>query len=106
MDAPNAYVNLRNAILNHGVNRIFELREWGSGYELDLEFAGFTYTGAEGFWTSGDLSWMVDASHETSITFGGTWLIERMRSALPSFDRHIYKGWDLSAYGDDPKAES
>lgn len=98
MDDPNAYKNLHDAIHDQGINRVFELREWGSGYELDLELAGFTYTGAEGFWTSKDLNWMVYASHESSITFGGTWLVERMRSALPSFDRYIYKGWDLSAY--------
>jgi hypothetical protein len=98
MDDLKAYSHLRNALISHGINRIFELREHGSGYELDLAEAEFTYKGAEGFWTCGDLSWLVYASHESSITFGGAWLVERMRSALPNFCRYIYKGWDIAAY--------
>jgi hypothetical protein len=99
MADPNSYTNLRTALIDHGINRVFELREWGCGYELAVELGGFTYTGAEGFWTAGDLSWMVYASHESSITFGGSWLIEQMRAALPSFNVYIYKGWDIAAYG-------
>jgi hypothetical protein len=99
METPDSYSQLRKALIEHGITRLFEIREWGSGYELDVELAGFTYTGAEGFWTSGDLSWMVYSSHESSITFGGTWLIEHMRRVLTGFDRYIYKGWDISAYG-------
>jgi hypothetical protein len=44
------------------------------------------------------MGWMVYASHESSITFGGAPLVARMRSALPGFSRYVYRGWDLSAY--------
>lgn len=98
MDDPDSYSKLRKALIDRGITRVFELRESGNGYELDVEAAGFLYTGDEGFWTSGDLSWMVYASHESSITFGATWLVNQMRSALPGFERYIYKGWDLAAY--------
>ena len=98
MDDPNSYVRLRQGLSDHGISRVFELREYGCGYELDVEVAGFTYNGAEGIWACSDLTWMIYCSHESSITFGGSWLIERMRAALPGFDRFIYKGWDLAAY--------
>ncbi len=77
---------------------IFKLREHGDGYEIPVERAGLTYNGAKGFWTSHDLDWPVYASHESSITFGSHWLVEKMRAALPEFDRYIYKGWDRAAY--------
>jgi hypothetical protein len=98
MEAPGAYEHLCKTLADRGVSRLFELREWGDGYELDTAAAGFTYTGAEGFWTSGEMAWMVYASHESSITFGGGWLVAAVRSVLPEFDRYRYRGWDLAAY--------
>ena len=77
---------------------LYELREHGDGRELALELAEFAYDGAEGFWTNVECNWMVYASHEQSITFGGDRLIAAMRSKLREFDRWIYKGWDLSTY--------
>lgn len=85
-------------IAERGVIRVLELREDGPGYELDLSESHFTYNGAEGCWTIGSIEWLVYASHESSITFGGPWLIERMRRVFPEFDRYLYKGWDASAY--------
>jgi hypothetical protein len=98
MEATNAYERLRGGLLDRGLSRIFELRESDDGYEMDTRAAEFFYTGAEGFWSSADMSWMVYASHESSITFGASWLIEHMRASLPSFDRYRYRGWDLSQY--------
>ena len=98
MEKDGAYDDLRRALSDHGVRRMLELREWGDGYELDVEAAEFNYTGAEGFWTDRDMAWMVYASHESSITFGGAWLIARMRACLPGFERFQYRGWDLSLY--------
>ncbi|MGD0091760.1 MAG: hypothetical protein ABSE73_17735 [Planctomycetota bacterium] len=98
MKAPDAYLNLQRAMVGRGISRILELREWGDGYELDVALVGFTYTGAEGFWTVDDMGWMVYASHEASITFGGSWLIQHMRASLPEFDRYIYRERDIKAY--------
>jgi len=98
MESPGAYEDLRRVLADHGIGRVVELREWGDGCECDLDGAGFTYTGAEGFWTSVDMGWMVQASHESSITFGGAWLVAAMRSHLPRFERYLYRGWDLAAY--------
>ena len=93
-----SYAKLSRILGDRGIARLFELREWGNGYELDLELASFTYTGAEGFWKSSDPSWMIYASHESSITFGGDWLIESVLLILPEFERYLYKGWDPKLY--------
>jgi len=106
MANPKAYDDLRQLVAAHGISRLFELREWGDGCELDTANAGFTYNGAEGFWTSNGMAWMVYASHESSITFGGLWLAEGMRGFLPLFQRYLYRGWDLAAYPDYPNNDS
>ena len=98
VEAPGAYDELRRALADHGVGRVLELREFDDGYELDVAAAGFTYNGAEGFWTAGGMDWMLYASHESSITFGGPWLLARMRECLPHFERYLYRGWDLGLY--------
>jgi hypothetical protein len=98
MDTPDAYDNLRCILRDQGIKRLLELREWGEGHELETADATFTYNGAEGFWTSGEMGWMIYASHESSITFGSPWLIDGMRRCLPSFDGYLYRGWDLTVY--------
>ena|SRR5690348_1931827 len=105
MDAPDAYDDLRRILADHGINRLFELREGGDGYELDLELASFAYNGTEGFWKSTDPGWMIYASHEASITFGGIWLIQSVRQLFPEFDRFIYKGWDAKLYAPSDSVE-
>lgn len=92
MEFPGSYSGLRTALVEHGVERLFELREYGSGYEITVKLAGFRYTGAEGFWTNSAYDWLVYASHESSITFGSPWLVARMSEILPEFNRYIYKG--------------
>ena len=99
MEAPGAYDYLRRVLREHGAGRVLELREWGDGYELETESVGFTYNGAEGFWTAGEMEWMVYASHESSITFGGASLAPAMRAVVPEFERYRYRGWDLGMYG-------
>ena len=98
MEHPGAYDSLRSVLARKAIGHVFVLREWGCGYEIALEWANFAYNGAEGFWCDKDLAWMVQASHEASVTFGGDWLVKEMRTALPEFDRFIYKGWDAKLY--------
>ena len=98
MEAPGAYDAIRSALASRGIERVVELREWGDGLELETAAAEFTYNGGEGFWTAGDMDWMVYASHEASISFGGDWLVDVMRAHLPQFDRYLYRGWDSALY--------
>ena len=101
-----SYEHLREVLARQGVKRLLELSFETDSCELDLGAASFAYapTGAEMFWTSGTMDWMVDASHESSITFGGRWLIEAMKAYLQEYDRYIYKGWDLSRYESEGRA--
>lgn len=54
------------------VDRVFELREYGSeNYLMDSDFSDFAYNFAEGYWISEANDWIVYCSHEGTITFGG-----------------------------------
>ena len=98
MDAPGASEALRAALRGLNVSRLYQLREFGQCHEMDVADAIFDYDGEEGWWTSGDLSWMVYVSHESSITFGGLPLIDLLRPRLAGFERFLYRGWDPELY--------
>lgn len=85
---------LRRILGAHGVTRVWELREFGPEYEIEVADMEPDYTGAEGYWTSGTMDWLIYASHESSITVAGKWLIEAVKAAWPGWDQHIYTGWD------------
>lgn len=80
---------LRAILAERGVPRIWELREHGPEYELDAAAFEPRYNGAEGFWTSPALDWIVYASHETSITVGG-WMLDEVKRAWPEWARHLW----------------
>src|SRR5207302_5010472 len=70
---------LRAILQNHGVERVLELREYGPEYELELSAFEPYYNGAEGYWCSEQMDWILYASHESSITIGGEWLLRRVK---------------------------
>jgi len=62
---------VRRVLLDQGRRRIFELKEYGPEYLVDLDLFAPTYTGAEGIWTDQSADWIVYASHEDTTAFGG-----------------------------------
>lgn len=88
---------LRDILIAHGITRLWEIREGGSAFELDTP-TEFCYTGDEGYWTSGDMDWLIYASHESSITFAGDWLISELKRVWPDCEQNPYTdpytGWD------------
>ncbi|MEV6241943.1 hypothetical protein [Lentzea sp. NPDC051838] len=81
---------VREALAALGVRRVTEIREFGDpGARLDLELLVPTYDGAEGYWTDDTLDWLVYASHEQSVAFGGT-LAERLRTSWPNLADWAY----------------
>ena len=84
---------LQQILRRHGVGHVWELREFGPEYELDLDTLDPTYNGAEGYWTSDDMAWLLYASHESSITVAGEWLIAAVKEAWPNWEQHIYTDW-------------
>jgi hypothetical protein len=66
-------VELRQILRSLGVSRVYELREHGDeNYLLDVDAWEPFYNGAEGFWFSEELEWILYCSHESSTTVGGT----------------------------------
>lgn len=63
------------------IGRVYELREYGDqNYLLSVECWEPFYNGAEGFWVSDTMDWILYASHESSVTTGG-WLTDAVFSA-------------------------
>ncbi len=63
-------------------------------YEIELAHFEAAYDGREGYWTSGEMDWLIYASHESSITVAGEWLLEAVKSVWPEWREHVYTGWD------------
>jgi hypothetical protein len=85
---------LRNALERHGVSSVFLLHEFGDPeYEVALGIFEPGYgDGGEQHSTSVHADWIVYASHESSITVGGEWLIDVFRSLHPECAGLTYKG--------------
>jgi hypothetical protein len=84
---------LRDLMTRRGIDRVWELREHGDGEcELELPLFQPQYDGAEGYWTSTGSDWLVYASHESSITLAGDWLVTAFRAVVPDCDRYQYGG--------------
>jgi hypothetical protein len=71
VDEPALQELTKEFLRKEGVGRIFELREFNTGYELDWGGEEFFYNGEEGFWFGHRGNWIVYCSHENTITFGG-----------------------------------
>jgi len=85
---------LQSILAKRGIDRVWELREDNPDYEIDLELFEPVYDGAEGYWTSRELDWIVYASHERSITIAGKWLITALKTAWPDWKQGLYTEWD------------
>jgi hypothetical protein len=81
---------LRRALAALGTARAWELREYGGDYEMDLDILEPMYDGAEGFWTDASYSWLIYASHESSITVAGADLLPALKRELPSWREHAW----------------
>jgi hypothetical protein len=80
---------LRSLLMKHGITRVWELREFGPEYEMELVFFDPSYNGAEGYWCTQNMNWIIYASHESSITIGG-WLLDDVKSVWPNWKERIW----------------
>lgn len=80
---------LLKILMARGIGRVFELREYGPEYEEDLALFEPSYNGAEGYWTSNGLEWIIYASHESSITVGG-WMLNELKTLWPTWEAHVW----------------
>jgi hypothetical protein len=82
--------HLGNSLAERGISRVWELREYGPEYELDVQLVDPRYNLSEGIWTSRTFDWIVYASHEGSITVGG-WVLSEVKRLWPEWERHIWR---------------
>ncbi|MEL6383142.1 MAG: hypothetical protein AAFQ89_11975 [Cyanobacteria bacterium J06626_18] len=81
--------SLTNLLSARGISRIWELREYGPEYEQEKSIFSPHYDGAEGYWSSDNLDWIVYASHESSITVGG-WLLTEVKDHWTEWEKRIW----------------
>ena len=81
---------LSGVLRAHGVNRVYEIREFGDeNYLQDVELMNPSYTGAEVFISSEKWDWLFYASHESSVTTGG-WLTKAIQDEWPDWENAKY----------------
>jgi hypothetical protein len=85
--------NLRRELAQRNIIRVFEIREYGPNYEMELSVFEPFYNGAEGFWTAQNYDWLIYASHESSITIAGDWLLDYVKSIWPDWKKKL---WSLN----------
>jgi hypothetical protein len=84
---------LRELLVGHGVDQVWELREFGEwGCEQPTMAIEPSYTGEEGYWMSSKVDWLIYVSHESSITLAGGWLLEGFRKRFPACWQFTYGG--------------
>ena len=83
-----------NILARRGIGRVWELHEEGWVCQIDLSLLIPAYKTAEKYWTTGEMDWLIYASHESSITVAGAWLIEAIKEIWPSWQDHLYAGWE------------
>lgn len=98
---------LRDMLAKHGIDRVWELREYGPEYEQETLLLDPSYNGAEGYWSSGDLDWVIYASHEGSVTVAG-WILQEVKELWPSWQADIWEmpGGRESSAGQEDGRES
>lgn len=84
------YDTLDQILAEHGVTTLFEKREGDIICEIELEQFYPLYTGLEGFWFTEQLDWVIYASHESSITVGGEWLLAEVKRAWPNWEQRVW----------------
>lgn len=81
---------MRRILTAHGVTHLYEHREGGESYELSVSSFEPHYNGLEGFWSDKNLDWIIYASHESSITVGGEWLLNEIKTVWPQWQQRIW----------------
>ena len=93
-EAMNGAALLREALQDRNIARVFQLHEFGDpNYEIELGILDPGYRdGGESYSTSAQSDWVVYASHESSVTVCGDWLIQVFRAEWPGCDGRTYRG--------------
>ena len=80
---------LQAILRERNVKNVYEIREDGVSYEMELSVFEPYYSGAEGFWCDENFDWIIYASHESSITVGG-WLLPEIKKVWTNWQDRIW----------------
>jgi hypothetical protein len=83
------------ALRARGIDRVIEFREGGGTFERAVQELDPEYQGEERYWSSPPWDWILYASHESSTTVGGQWLLIAVQAAWPEWQRHIWTSPDF-----------
>lgn len=100
---------LQDILRNHGVDWVYQFSEGSpsgiqKGFpEIETELALLSPRygiagGLEGYWFSKEMDWLLYASHESSITVGGLWLIEEIKRMWPSWGDGLYEKYPIARF--------
>jgi hypothetical protein len=84
---------LREILTRQRVRRVWELdRTLGLAeqYELDTAWLIVEPRYDERYWTSEKMDWLLYASHESSLTVAGEWLVATIARVWPQWPDHLY----------------
>ena len=79
------------------LNRIFELKEYGPEFEIDISLIEVSYGGCESFWFSGEMDWIVLSHHHGYIGVGGS-LLEEIAVVWPTWKEWASSEVDMYQY--------
>ena len=78
-------------ILRQGADVVFELHEDLTLWQIDTDSLDPCYDGRylERYWFDQHMNWVIYASHESTISFGGNELITSLQSFWPDWQEHL-----------------
>jgi hypothetical protein len=89
---------IKTILQQHGVKNIYEFREDGVVNEI-VDFVDYDFWRSdeyfwnnECYWFSNDMDWIIYISHEETITFGGKWLVDKLKKSWTEWKNNI--SWD------------
>ena len=95
---------IRNILIKHNISTVIELPEFENAsriegftdeeYFLAEDDDGITLPYmSECFWFDQNEDWIMYASHEFTIAFGGEWLVNEIREQLDNYSNHEIKNF-------------
>jgi hypothetical protein len=85
---------LSDILLQRGITRVWEVHELRRPPEYELSPSLCAFEAYETYWSSKELDWLVYTSHEASITFAGSWLVEEIKRVWENWEQRVYSSWD------------
>lgn len=93
-------IDVRKILLNLNYESIYEMHEYRTVSIIQTNKLVLTLNdNLERFWFSEDMSWIIYASHEGSITFGGEEILKQIKSKWNDWESNLFDtAYNLDEY--------